>query len=105
MSKLLEGKPVVLGVWNKWALSMRSRRHSSEGATALLTYQNDRAKNSRGGKKLGAKVFCPCDVQQQSDIDNLAAAAKAQGHKLALSFIVSPSQTMRICQSSSTPHG
>jgi hypothetical protein len=50
-------------------------------------------------------VFCPCDVQQQSDIDNLAAAAKAQGHKLALSFIVSPSQTMRICQSSSTPHG
>ena len=63
----------------------RSRRHSSrEGATLLLTYQNERAKPTveELGNELGATGFFPCDVQQQSDIDNLAAAVKAQGHRL-----------------------
>jgi enoyl-[acyl-carrier protein] reductase I len=86
MSKLLEGKTaIVLGVWNKWSIAYAiAQAFVREGATLLLTYQNDRAKPTveELGKELGAKGFFPCDVQQQSDIDNLAAAIKAQGHRL-----------------------
>jgi enoyl-[acyl-carrier protein] reductase I len=86
MSKLLEGKTaVVLGVWNKWSIAYAiAQAFVREGATVLLTYQNDRAKATveELGKELGAKTFCPCDVQQQSDIDNLAVQVKAHGHKL-----------------------
>src|SRR6516164_920584 len=86
MSKLLEGKTaIVLGVWNKWSIAYAiAQAFVREGATLLLTYQNDRAKPTveELGKELGAKEFFPCDVQQQTDIDNLAAGLKAQGHKL-----------------------
>ena len=86
MSKLLEGKTaVVLGVWNKWSIAYAiAQAFVREGATVLLTYQNERAKPTVDelGKELGAKTFCSCDVQQQSDIDNLAASLKAQGHKI-----------------------
>src|ERR1700735_772834 len=86
MSKLLEGKTaVVLGVWNKWSIAHAiAQAFVREGATLLLTYQNDRAKPTveELGKELGAKAFFPCDVQQQSDIDSLATAVKAQGHRL-----------------------
>ena len=86
MSKLLEGKTaVVLGVWNKWSIAYAiAQAFAREGATVLLTYQNERAKPTveELGKELGAKAFFPCDVQQQSDIDNLAASLKEQGHKI-----------------------
>src|ERR1700729_156587 len=86
MSKLLEGKTaVVLGVWNKWSIAHAiAQAFVREGATLLLTYQNERAKPTveELGKELGAHAFYPCDVQQQSDIDNVAASVKRDGHKL-----------------------
>ena len=46
MSKLLEGKTaIVLGVWNKWSIAYAiAQAFVREGATLLLTYQNERAK-------------------------------------------------------------
>jgi enoyl-[acyl-carrier protein] reductase I len=86
MSKLLEGKTaIVLGVWNKWSIAFAiAQAFVREGATLLLTYQNDRAKPTveELGKELGAEGFFPCDVQQQSDIDRLAEALQGQGRKL-----------------------
>lgn len=86
MSKLLEGKTaIVLGVWNKWSIAYAiANAFVREGATLLLTYQNERAKPTveELGKELGAAGFYACDVQQQSDIDNLAAALTAEGRKL-----------------------
>ena len=75
MSKMMEGKTaIVLGVWNKWSIAYAiAQAFAREGATLLLTYQNDRAKPTveELGNELGAKGFYPCDVQQQSDIDRL----------------------------------
>jgi len=86
MSKLLQGKTaIVLGVWNKWSIAYAiAQAFAREGATLLLTYQNERAKPTveELGKELGAAAFFPCDVQVQSDIDNLGTALKAAGHKL-----------------------
>ena len=86
MSKLLEGKTaIVLGVWNKWSIAYAiAQAFSREGAKLLLTYQNERAKPTveELGRDLGASGFFPCEVQQQSDIDQLAEALKAGGHKL-----------------------
>jgi enoyl-[acyl-carrier protein] reductase I len=86
MSQLLEGKTaIVLGVWNKWSIAFAiAQAFVRERARLLLTYQNDRAKPTveELGKELGAEGFFPCDVQQQSDIDRLAEALKAQGRKL-----------------------
>lgn len=86
MPKLLEGKTaIVLGVWNKWSIAHAiAQAFTREGATLLLTYQNDRAKPQveELGNELSAVAYYPCDVQQQSDIDTLAAELKAQGRKL-----------------------
>lgn len=86
MSKLLEGKTaIVLGVWNKWSIAYAiAQAFAREGATLLLTYQNDRAKPAveELGRELGAAGFYPCDVQRQEDIDGLAAAVQADGRKL-----------------------
>lgn len=86
MSKLLEGKTaIVLGLWNKWSIAYAiSQAFVREGATLLLTYQNERAKPAveELGRDLGASGTFPCDVQQQSDIDNLAASLKESGQRL-----------------------
>jgi enoyl-[acyl-carrier protein] reductase I len=86
MSKLLEGKTaIVLGVWNKWSIAYAiAQAFVREGAALLLTYQNERAKPTveELGQELGAANHYPCDVQQQSDIDNLSAALKSEGRKL-----------------------
>ena len=86
MSKLLEGKTaIVLGVWNKWSIAYAiSQAFVREGATLLLTYQNERAKLTVEdlGRELGAAALFPCDVQQQPDIDRLAESLKASGRKL-----------------------
>src|ERR1700689_3658030 len=86
MSKLLEGKTaIVLGVWNHWSIAHAiAEAYVREGATLLLTYQNERAKPGVEdlAKPLGAAGLYPCDVQQQSDIDNLATTLKAEGRKL-----------------------
>src|ERR1700689_615021 len=86
MSKLLEGKTaIVLGLWNKWSIAYAiSQAFVREGATLLLTYQNERAKPTveELGRELGASGTFPCDGQQQSDIDTLAESLKASGQKL-----------------------
>jgi len=84
--KLLDGKTaIVLGVWNKWSIAYAiAHAFVREGATLLLTYQNDRAKPTveELGQELGAIKYFPCDVQQQPDIDGLAAALQSEGRKL-----------------------
>src|SRR5271155_4438504 len=86
MSKLLEGKTaIVLGVWNKWSIAYGiAQAFVREGATLLLTYQNERAKPTveELGRDLGAAACFPCDVQQQPEIDALAEQIKAAGHTL-----------------------
>ena len=86
MPKLLEGKTaIVLGVWNKWSIAHAiSQAFVREGATLLLTHQNERAKPTveELGNELGVSNYYPCDVQLQSDIDGLAASLKAEGRKL-----------------------
>ena len=82
----MQGKTaVVVGVWNKWSIAYAiAEAYAREGATLVLTYQNDRAKPTieELGKELGAVDFYPCDVQKQSDIDQLAAAMTASGRKV-----------------------
>lgn len=86
MSKLLEGKTaVVLGVWNKWSIAYAiAQAFAREGATLLLTYQNDRAKPAVEdlGRELGASAFYPCDVQRPEDVAALAASMQSEGRKL-----------------------
>lgn len=82
----MEGKTaIVLGVWNQWSIGYAiAQAYVREGATLLLTYQNERAKPGVEdiGQQLGAAALFPCDVQQQSDIDALAASLKGQGRKI-----------------------
>jgi enoyl-[acyl-carrier protein] reductase I len=82
----MEGKTaIVLGVWNKWSIAYGiAEAFAREGATLLLTYQNERAKPTVEdlGKELGAVALYPCDVQQQSDIDQLGASLQAGGRKI-----------------------
>jgi len=86
MSKLLEGKTtIVLGVWNKWSIAYAiAQAFAREGAKLLLTYQNDRAKPSveELGRELGVTSFYPCEVQQQSDIEQMVHSLQAAGHRL-----------------------
>ncbi|HXJ18529.1 MAG TPA: enoyl-ACP reductase [Candidatus Polarisedimenticolia bacterium] len=86
MPKLMEGKTaIVLGVWNKWSIAYAiAQAFVREGATLLLTYQNERAKPAVEdlGQQLGVSGLFPCEVQQQSDIDKLAEALQAQGRRL-----------------------
>jgi enoyl-[acyl-carrier protein] reductase I len=86
MPKLLEGKTaIVLGVWNKWSIAHAiSQAFVREGATLLLTHQNERAKPTVEdlGKELGVSNYYPCDVQLQPDIDALAASLKTEGRKI-----------------------
>jgi enoyl-[acyl-carrier protein] reductase I len=86
MSSLLEGKiAIVLGVWNKWSIAYAiAQAFTREGAGLLLTYQNERAKPSveELGRELGAIGFYPCEVQKESDIEQLAASLQSAGHTL-----------------------
>jgi len=86
MSNLLEGKTaVVLGVWNKWSIAYAiAQAFAREGATLLLTYQNERAKPAVEdlGRELGAAAFYPCDVQRAEDVAALAASMQSEGRKL-----------------------
>lgn len=85
MSKLMEGKTaIVFGVWNKWSIAYAiSEAFAREGAKLLLTYQNDRAKPQveELGQQLGAAGYFPCEVREQADIDKLAEALQAGGHR------------------------
>ena len=85
MPKLLEGKTaIVLGVWNKWSIAHAiSQAFVREGATLLLTHQNERAKPTveELGNELGVGNYYPCDVQLQSDIDGLAESRGSKARR------------------------
>ncbi len=85
-SNLMKGKTaIVLGVWNKWSIAYAiAAAFAREGATLLLTYQNDRAKPAveELGRELGCAAFYPCDVQRPEDIERLAQSIKAEGRQL-----------------------
>ncbi|HEY6466162.1 MAG TPA: enoyl-ACP reductase [Candidatus Acidoferrales bacterium] len=82
----MEGKTaIVLGVWNKWSIAYAiAQAFVREGASLLLTYQNDRAKPQVEdlGRELGAKGFFACDVQKPDDIEKLGESVKSASHKL-----------------------
>lgn len=82
----MEGKTaIVLGVWNRWSIAFAiAQAFVREGATLLLTYQNERAKPEVEdlGRELGVAGFYPCDVQQQTDIDALAESLRKENRKL-----------------------
>lgn len=86
MAKLLDGKTaLVLGVWNRWSIAHGiAQAFVREGATLLLSYQNERAKPTVEdlGKELGAAAYYACDVQRQSDIDGMVAQLKSEGRTL-----------------------
>jgi enoyl-[acyl-carrier protein] reductase I len=86
MPKIMEGKTaIVLGVWNKWSIAYAiAQAYVREGATLLLTYQNERAKPAVEdlGRDLGAAALFPCDVAQQPEIDALADRIKETGRTL-----------------------
>jgi enoyl-[acyl-carrier protein] reductase I len=72
-------------VWNKWSIAYSiAQSYVREGARLILTYQNERAKPTveELGKELGASHFYPCEVTQQTDIDELGASLKKDGHKI-----------------------
>jgi len=86
MSNLMNGKTaIVLGVWNKWSIAHAiAAAYAREGATLLLTYQNERAKPAveELGRELGCAAFYPCDVTRPEDIGRLAESIKAEGRQL-----------------------
>ncbi|MGD0964624.1 MAG: enoyl-ACP reductase [Candidatus Acidiferrales bacterium] len=90
MSKIMEGKTaIVLGVWNKWSIAYAiSQAFVREGAKLILTYQNERAKPAveELGGELGAVALVPCDVQVQSEIEQLPKSLDAAG--IALDVVV-----------------
>jgi enoyl-[acyl-carrier protein] reductase I len=87
---LLEGKTgLVMGVANKrsiaWAIA---RAASGAGARLVLTYQNERLGENvvKLAPELENPILLPCDVQEDSQIDQLAESIGNQaGH---LDFIV-----------------
>ncbi len=86
MSNLLSGKTaIVLGVWNKWSIAYAiAAAFAREGATLLLTYQNDRAKPAveELGRDLGCAAFYPCDVTKPEDVGQLAKSIQSEKRKL-----------------------
>src|ERR1041384_7466026 len=80
MSKLLEGKlALVLGIANKWSLAYSiAQAFSREGAALVLTYLDDRQKQSieELSTDLNVRAILPCDVTKD---DQLAALAESLG--------------------------
>ncbi len=76
MSQLLEGQTaLILGLANKWSLAYAiAQAYQREGARLLLTYQNDRQRQTVEdlAAELGAHATFACDVTQDSEIERLA---------------------------------
>ena len=90
MPELLSGKTaLVLGVANRWSLAYAiAQAFRREGANLILTYQGDRNKLTveELGTGLGASAVMRCDVTQDSELEQLAAALKA--NKTVLNCVV-----------------
>ena len=83
MPQLMDGKTaLILGVANKWSLAFAiAQAFHREGAKILLTYQNERLKESV--EKLGAEVHAAavfeCDVSRDEDLTKLTETVKQHG--------------------------
>ena len=82
MPQLLEGKTaLILGVANRWSLAYAiAQAFSREGAKLILTYQNDRQKQTveELASELKAQQTLACDVTQDDQIAALAETLRSQ---------------------------
>lgn len=80
MSQLLAGKTaVVLGVLNKWSIAYSiAQAFTREGASLILTYQNDKQKQTveEFGVELKASAVLQCDVTKEDDVARLTSELK-----------------------------
>ncbi len=83
MSNLLAGKTaLVLGVANKWSLAYAiAQAFTREGARLVLTYQGERQKETveELGHELQATRILACDVQNDSQIEQLTQSLQKDG--------------------------
>src|SRR5438874_13005246 len=83
MPKLLEGKTaVVAGVANRWSIAFAvAESFAREGATIVLTYLNEKQKETvesiAGGLPISAMF--PCDVTSDEDLAALTRSLRAIG--------------------------
>ncbi len=83
MTKLLEGKSaLILGVANRWSLAYAiAQAFTREGAGLTLTYQGERQKQAveELAADLKAARVLPCDVQQETEIEQLVQSLRQDG--------------------------
>jgi len=86
MSNLLEGKlALVLGIANKWSLAYSiAQAFSREGAALVLTYLDDRQKQSieELSKDLEVRAILPCDVTKDEQLAALTESLRGLGQPL-----------------------
>ena len=86
MSGLLTGKTaVVTGIANKWSLAFGiAESFSREGASLVLTYVNEKQKESIESITGGLNVvkMLPCDVTKDDEIGALTESLRAVGHPI-----------------------
>ena len=96
MSKIMEGKTaIVLGVWNKWSIAYAiAQAFVREGATLLLTYQNDRAKPTveELGRTRRRRVSSLAMSSRNPTSTSSPRRLKRRGHKLDVSSTASLSR-------------
>jgi enoyl-[acyl-carrier protein] reductase I len=86
MSKLLDGKTAVIaGIANKWSLAYAiAEAMAREGATLILTYLNEKQKETveaiAGGLNVAAML--PCDVTKDDELAALTESLKKLGRPI-----------------------
>ena len=86
MSKLLDGKTAVIaGIANKWSLAYAiAEAMAREGATLILTYLNEKQKETveaiAGGLNVAAML--PCDVTKDDELAALTESLKKIGRPI-----------------------
>jgi enoyl-[acyl-carrier protein] reductase I len=86
MSKLLDGKTAVIaGIANKWSLAYAiAEAMAREGATLVLTYLNEKQKETVEGIAGGLNVaaMLPCDVTKDDELAALTESLKKLGRPI-----------------------
>src|SRR5580704_524002 len=86
MSKLLEGKTTVIaGIANRWSLAFGiAESFAREGATNILTYVNEKQKDTvesiAGG--LSVAKMLPCDVTKDEELTALTESLRELGRPI-----------------------
>jgi enoyl-[acyl-carrier protein] reductase I len=86
MSKLLEGKlALVTGIANRWSLAYAvAQAYNREGARLVLTYLNDKQKDSIAelSQEWNVEAMFPCDVTKDDDLTSLSESLGGLGRPL-----------------------